>query len=150
MTIQGVTDSKLSRSNTKQHQFILEIIERTDEYLDAEQIYERARRVSPDISLSTMYHNLQLFTKAGLLKEHQFDITRRRYKIATRSRHHHLMCIGCGRILEFSYPSSDGLKTRITKENGFRITDAEVRLVSYCHECQRRLLDNTNDGVERR
>jgi Fur family ferric uptake transcriptional regulator len=150
MTIQSVTDSKLSRRNTKQRQLILKIIERADEHLDAEQIYERARHASPGISLSTVYRNLQLFTKAGLLKEHQFDITRRRYEIATRSRHHHLMCIGCGRILEFSCPSSDGLKTRITKEKGFKVTDAEVRLLGYCPECQRRLLDNVDNGVERR
>jgi hypothetical protein len=33
---------------------------------------------------------------------------------------------------------------------GFRITDAEVHLVGYCPECQRRLLDNADDGAERR
>jgi Fur family ferric uptake transcriptional regulator len=150
MMVQGFIDSKLNRRNTKQRQLILETIQQADEHLDAEQIYERVRQMSPGISLSTVYRNLQLFTKAGLLREHQFDVMRRHYEIATCSRHHHLMCIGCGRILEFSCPSSDGLQTRITKERGFRVTDAEVRLVGYCPECQRRLLDNADDGAERR
>jgi len=149
--MQGVINRKLNRRNTKQRQLILEIIDRADEHLDAEQIYERARQISPSISLSTVYRNLQLFTEAGLLAEHQFDGLRRRYEIATRSRHHHLICIGCGRIFEFSCPSSDRLQTRITREKGFRVTDAEVRLVGYCPECQRRLSNNNTDaGLERR
>jgi Fe2+ or Zn2+ uptake regulation protein len=148
--VQGVIDSKLNRRNTKQRQIILEIIQQAEEHLDAEQVYERARQVSPNISLSTVYRNLQLFTKAGLLREHQFDVMRRRYEIATRSRHHHLMCIGCGRIFEFSCPSSDGLQTRITREKGFRVTDAEVRLTGYCPECQRRLSGSADDESERR
>jgi Fur family ferric uptake transcriptional regulator len=150
MMVQGVIDSKLNRRNTKQRQLILEIIQQADEHLDAEHIYERVRQMSPGVSLSTVYRNLQLFTRAGLLVEHQFDGLRRRYEIATRSRHHHLMCIGCGRIFEFSCPSSDGLKTRITREKGFKVTDAEVRLVGYCPECQRRLSDSADGGSERR
>jgi Fur family ferric uptake transcriptional regulator len=148
--IQGVIDRKLNRRNTKQRQLILEIIERAGEHLDAEQIYERVRQLSPGISLSTVYRNLQLFTQEGLLVEHQFDGLRRRYEIATRSRHHHLMCIGCGRIFEFSCPSSDRLKTRITMEKGFKVTDAEVRLVGYCPECQRRLANSADGGPKRR
>ena len=85
MMVQGVIDSKLNRRNTKQRQLILEIIEQADEHFDAEQIYERARQMSPSISLSTVYRNLQLFTKVGLLREHQFNSMRRRYEIATRS-----------------------------------------------------------------
>jgi len=149
--VQDVIDSKLNRRNTKQRQLILEIIQQADEHLDADQIYERVRQLSPGISLSTVYRNLQLFTKAGLLAEHRFNGMRRRYEIATRSSHHHLMCIGCGRIFEFSCPSSDGLQTRITREKGFRVTDAEVRLVGYCPECQRRLAkNNVNAEFERR
>jgi Fur family ferric uptake transcriptional regulator len=148
---QDVIGRKLNRRNTKQRQLILKTIGRADGHLDADQIYERVRRLSPSISLSTVYRNLQLFTKAGLLAEHQFDGLRRRYEIANRSRHHHLMCIGCGRIFEFSCPSSDGLQTRITKEKGFKITDAEVRLAGYCPECQRKLSrDNTDAELERR
>jgi Fe2+ or Zn2+ uptake regulation protein len=151
MMVQGVIDSKLNRRNTKQRQLILGIIEQADEHFDAEQIYERARQMSPSISLSTVYRNLQLFTKVGLLREHQFNSMRRRYEIATRYGHHHLMCIGCGRIFEFRCPSSEELKTRITREEGFRVTDAEVRLVGYCPECQRRLSDkNANAELERR
>ncbi len=149
--VQGIIDKKLNRRNTKQRQLILKIIERADGHLDADQIYERVRQLLPGISLSTVYRNLQLFRNVGLLAEHQFSGMRRRYEIATRSRHHHLMCIGCGRIFEFSCPSSDGLQTRITREKGFRVTDAEVRLVGYCPECQRWLAkNNENAKLERR
>jgi len=148
--VQGVIDRKLNRRNTKQRQSILRIIERADGHIDADQIYDHVCQLSPGISLSTVYR-MHLFTNAGLLAEHQFTGVRRRYEIATRSRHHHLMCISCGRMFEFSCPSSDGLKTRITREKGFRVTDAEVRLMGYCLECQQRLVkNNANTELERR
>ena len=148
-TTQNVMNKKLNRRNTRQRQLILEIIEQSDEHLDADQIYERVGQVSPGISLSTVYRNLQMFKNEGMLTEHQFDGVRRCYEIANRARHHHLMCIGCGRIFEFSCASSDGLQTRISREKGFKIVDAEVRLMGYCPECQQRLASyNENITLE--
>ena len=151
MAIAGIVDKKLTGRNTKQRQLILEIIGRAGEHLDADQIHERANHVSPGISLSTIYRNLRLFKRAGILTEHQFDGVRRCYEIAACAKHHHLMCIGCGQIFEFNCPSSGSLQARITTEKGFMVTDAEVRLVGYCPECQRRLAkNNANAQLERR
>jgi len=42
-------------------------------------------------------------------------------------------------VFEFKCPSTERLKSRIGKEEGFRVTEAEVRLAGYCPECQERL-----------
>jgi len=129
--MQSNIDEKLSRHSTDQRRLILEIIQQADRHLDADEI----------ISLSTVYRNLQLYKRLGLIEEHQFDGARRYYETTPRSKHHHMVCLGCGRIFEFKCPSAERLKSRISREEGFKVTNAEVRLAGYCPECQQRLSD---------
>jgi len=133
------------RRKTEQRQLIIDIIRQAKEHLDADEIYQQARQKLPSISLSTVYRSLQLFKKLGLIEEHQLGGMRRFYETTPRPKHHHLVCLGCGRIFEFKCSSEVKLKSRISKEEGFKITDAEVRLVGYCPDCQRRLSDNTTE-----
>ena len=136
---------ELTGRNTEQRQLIFEIIRSADRHLDAGEIYQLARHKSASISLSTVYRNLQRYKRLGLIEEHQFDGMRRYYETAPLSKHHHLVCLGCGRIFEFKCPSAEKLKSRISKEEGFKVTDAEVRLAGYCPKCQQRLSDETVD-----
>ena len=128
----------LSQRSTEQRQLIQEILQQTDRHLDADEIYQQARQRAPSISLSTVYRNLQLFKELGLVEEHQFG-SRRCYEAAPQAKHHHLVCLGCGRVFEFKCPSTERLKSRISREEGFRVTEAEVRLAGYCPECQEHL-----------
>lgn len=138
-------DWKLSRRSTEQRQLIQDILQHADEHLDADEIYQRARLKSPGISLSTVYRNLQMFKELGLIEEHQFS-SRRCYEAAPRAKHHHLICLGCGQVFEFKCPTTESLKSRISKEEGFRVTEAEVRLAGYCPECQERLSVSANEN----
>ena len=128
----------MSQRSTEQRQLIQEILQQADEHLGADEIYQQARQKSPNISLSTVYRNLQLFKEMALVEEHQFG-SRRYYEPAPRDKHHHLVCLGFGRVFEFKCPSTERLKSRVSKEEGFRVTNADVRLSGYCPECQERL-----------
>ncbi len=142
---------KLLGRNTEQRQLLLGIIQRADRHLDADEIYQQARQMLPSISLSTVYRSLRFFKRAGLVEEHQLGGMRRCYEAISQARHHHLVCLGCGRVLEFQCSSAERLKSKISKVEGFKVTGAEVRLVGYCPECQRRLSDGNADIVlERR
>ena len=136
--MQSNVDEKLSRRSTEQRRLVMEIIRQAEGHLDADEIYQQARLKSPSISLSTVYRSLQLFKELELIEEHQFDGMRRYYESTPRSKHHHLVCLGCGRVFEFKCPSAERLKSKISREEGFKVTDAEVRLVGYCPECQER------------
>jgi len=144
---QSNVGERLSRRRTEQRRLILEIIQQTKGHLDADEIYQQARQKSPSISLSTVYRSLKLFKELELIEEHQFDGMRHYYENAPRSKHHHLVCLGCGRIFEFKCPSAERLKSRISRDEGFKVTDAEVRLVGYCPECQQ-LSANMTDAKQ--
>ena len=134
----------MSLRTTGQRQLLLELIKQAEEHLDADKIYQQARQRLPSISLSTVYRNLRLFKKLGLVEEHQLDGARRYYEAMPRAKHYHLVCLGCGRIFEFKCPSAERLKSRISREEGFKVTDAEVRMVGYCPECQQVLSCRTD------
>ena len=133
-------DKKPGKRSTAQRQLLLEIIRGAESHLDADELYQQARQRHPALSLSTVYRSLRLFKELGLVEEHQFDDARRHYEVKSRVRHHHLVCLGCGRVLEFQCPSAEKLKSRLSREEGFRVTDAEVCLTGYCPKCQEQLL----------
>jgi len=132
-------DTRFAGRATQQRNLVLSIVERADRHLDADEIYARARKRSPNISLSTVYRNLQLFKEQGLVEEHQFDGVRRCYERVQPSRHHHMVCLGCGRIFEFTCPATEKIRSRLSREKGFKVTAVDVRFVGYCPDCQRRL-----------
>ena len=142
-------EGKSTGRSTQQRQLILEIIKQADTHVDADDIYQQARQKSPNISLSTVYRSLQLFKELGLVEEHQLDGMRRYYESTPQSEHHHMVCLGCGRVFEFTCPSTKRIKSRLSSEEGFKVTGVDVRLVGYCPECQQHLLDKTNDEKQR-
>ena len=135
-----------SKRATSQRQMLMELIQEAEGHLDADELYQRARHKQPTLSLSTVYRSLKLFKELGLVEEHQFDGARRYYETKPGTRHHHLVCLGCGRIIEFKCPTTERLKARIGREIGFEVTEAEVRLTGYCSDCRQRLLEGRADA----
>ena len=139
--VKNSPDSKIRQRHTAQRELLLKVLSETKEHLDADKLYRKARQRQPSLSLSTVYRNLELFKRLGLVEDHQLDGMRRHYEAKAKTRHHHLVCLGCGRILEFSCPSTGRMKSRIAKAEGFKVIDIEVRLLGYCPECQVSRLD---------
>ena len=123
---------------TNQRALILEIIRHGQGHLDADEIYRRARDRQPRLSLSTVYRALQTFKKVGLIEEVHFDETHHHYEAKALSEHHHLVCLNCGRVIEFQSLLSRYVKRNVAEAKDFEITNTEVRITGYCSECRQR------------
>ena len=121
---------------TNQRALILEIIRRGRGHLDADEIYRRARNKRPRLSLSTVYRTLQALKELGLVEELHFDDAHHHYEVKSSTEHHHLACLGCGKVIEFEYPLSRYVKRNIAEARDFKIVDTEVRMMGYCSECR--------------
>ncbi|MFC1903843.1 Fur family transcriptional regulator [Chloroflexota bacterium] len=139
-TISRKTLNKAGMRVTNQRTLIMKIIRQGKGHLDADEIYRRAREKQPRLSLSTVYRNLQRLKKLGLVEELHFVENHHHYEVKPSAEHHHLVCLGCGRVIEFQYPLSHYLKKNIKKNipeaTGFDITDTEVRMTGYCAKCR--------------
>ena len=122
---------------TNQRALILEVIQHGQGHLDANEVYRRAREKQPRLSLSTVYRTLRTLKKLGLVEEVHFDEAHHHYEIKTPAEHHHLVCLGCGRVIEFNYPLAHLIQKKVAKARDFEITDSEIRVTGYCSECRR-------------
>ncbi len=122
---------------TNQRALLLEIIRQGEGHLDAFELYRRAREKQPRLSLSTVYRTLQKFKKLGLVEEVHFDETHHHYEVKPSSEHHHLVCLGCGRVFEFHYPLARQVKRNVPEAKDFDIIGTELRMTGYCSRCRR-------------
>jgi len=122
---------------THQRVLIMEIIRQGKGHLDADEIYRQARKTEPRLSLSTVYRTLRMMKKLDLVEELHFDENHHHYEVKPSAEHHHLVCLGCGRVIEFDYPLSHYLQKKVPEAKDFDITETEVRMSGYCAECRR-------------
>ena len=122
---------------TRQRALIMEIIRRGQGHLDADEVYRQARKKEPRLSLSTVYRSLHKLKQLGLVDELHFDETHHHYEVKPASEHHHLMCLSCGRVIEFDYPLSRYVKRKVHEAEDFDIIKAEVRMSGYCSKCRK-------------
>ncbi len=121
---------------TRQRESILEIIRSGKGHLDADEVYQRARKKQPRLSLSTVYRTLQTLKELGLIEEVRLDEAHHHYELKNSRDHYHLICQGCGKIVEFEIPSGVALMRRIGREKHFEITGMTVQMTGVCEECR--------------
>lgn len=121
---------------TNQRASILEIIRQG--HLDADEVYRRARDKQPRLSLSTVYRTLRRLKELGLVDELHFDEAHHHYEVKPPAEHHHLVCLGCGKIVEFESKLSQRIKQGIARKQGFEVTGVEVHMTGYCSKCRQR------------
>jgi Fur family ferric uptake transcriptional regulator len=123
---------------TSQRALILDIISQGQEHLDADEVYHLARERQPSLSLSTVYRNLQMLKRLGLVKELHFDQSHHHYEAKPSVEHHHLVCVGCGKVVEFGCALSQKMRQEIARKKGFEVTSVEVHMTGYCTRCRRK------------
>ena len=121
---------------TNQRSIIMDIIRQG--HLDADEIYRRARKKEPRISLSTVYRALQAFKRLGLVEELHLDDTHHSYELKPPKEHYHLVCLNCGKVIEFRHPLYNYIKKNVPEAKGFDITETKLRIAGYCPECRRK------------
>ncbi len=123
---------------TSQRALILKVIQEGKGHIDAEEIYRRALGRRRRLSLSTVYRTLLRLKELGLIEELHFDEAHHHYEMKPSTEHHHLVCLGCGRVIEFQYPLSRYLQRNVNEAREFQIVDTELRVTGYCSRCQRK------------
>jgi Fur family ferric uptake transcriptional regulator len=123
-------------SLTVQRRLLLELLRKAKGHIDAKELYRRASARDRSISPATVYRSLNLFKQVGLVDERRFGGVRCHYQITQSPEHQHLVCRGCGKVIEFQNPLLGKLVEVVQREHGFNVTKAELYLEGFCPGCE--------------
>jgi Fur family ferric uptake transcriptional regulator len=113
---------------TDQRRVIARVLNNASDHPDVEEVYARATKVDPGISIATVYRTVRLFQEAGILERHDFRDGRSRYEPVSDDHHDHLIDLDSGKVLEFHNEEIENLQRRIAEEMGFRLVDHRMEL----------------------
>ncbi|HAV21490.1 MAG TPA: transcriptional repressor [Firmicutes bacterium] len=124
---------------TPQREAILRVImECRDTHMNVDEIYRKAKEAYPEIGIATVYRALEIFEALGIVKKLMFSDDRALYEFDPgyeEHPHHHIICLKCGKILEFNEDLLEDIETVIQRDTGFAIVDHSLILYGYCSEC---------------
>jgi len=122
---------------TPERQIILEEIFSTHDHFDVENLYDRIKEKGERISRTTVYRTLPLLLDCGLIAEAIRCRDRVFYEHIYGHKHHsHLVCIKCGKIIEFEDDEIEKEKNRICKKYHFKPVEYRFGIRGYCEDCQ--------------
>jgi len=113
---------------TDQRRTIAGVLEEADDHPDVEELYARASKADPRISLATVYRTVKLFEESGILEKHDFGDGRARYETADREHHDHLIDLNTGEVIEFVDAEIEALQEKIAEKLGYDLKGHRLEL----------------------
>lgn len=113
-----------------------EIFARPARHPNAEEIHQRLKAQKKRVSLATIYRTLNLLVKSGLVSSVDLGEDHSHYEPEDgQAAHGHLICLSCGKVLEFSQLEIQGAIDRIGAEKGYRLDKFSIQVFGFCRDC---------------
>ena len=118
---------------------VLALLEGSDKrHVTAEDVYRMLLENGEKIGLATIYRVLTQFESVGLVCRHNFESGQSIFEVDCGRHHDHLICVKCGKIVEFIDEIVEKRQTAVAKWHGFTIQDHSLVIYGVCDnpECQ--------------
>lgn len=116
---------------------ILKILETSDRrHLSAEDVYKELLANGEEIGLATVYRVLTQFEGAGLVCRQHFEGGQSVFELNRGGHHDHLVCIKCGKVVEFVDEVIEERQKRVASERGFKLADHSLVIYGSCNGCE--------------
>jgi Fur family peroxide stress response transcriptional regulator len=122
---------------TEQRKVILEAVLDLDSHPTADQVHAAVALRDPGVSRATVYRSLEGLARLGVIARACHPGRAVRYDSRT-TRHHHMICLRCDEILDFTDERFDSLPVPDTAPMGFRVSGVQVELRGVCRRCRER------------
>jgi Fur family transcriptional regulator, peroxide stress response regulator len=119
---------------TPQRHAILEYLINTMSHPTADDIYKALEGKFPNMSVATVYNNLRVFREIGLVSELTFGDASSRFDFVT-TRHYHVICEKCGKIVDFHYPGLDEVEHLASHVTDFKVETHRLEIYGTCPDC---------------
>lgn len=119
---------------SKQRELILNTVLHNRIHPTAENVYKLLKNDYPELSLGTVYRNLNFLAENNMLKKINVPDGSDRFD-GTLARHQHLICRKCGKVTDISVDELLAIQSNILKNTGFEIDIDTLAFEGICKEC---------------
>ncbi|PIV57159.1 transcriptional repressor [Candidatus Desantisbacteria bacterium CG_4_10_14_0_8_um_filter_48_22] len=122
---------------TPERKIILSAILSFHGHFDVDGLYEKIRAEGKNLSRATIYRAMPLFIESGFIREILNSRGKASYEHIFGHEHHdHLLCIKCGRIIEFKEDKIEELQEEVCKKYDFEPVEHRLGIRGYCNKCR--------------
>jgi len=123
---------------TLQREHILKALYKSNKHLSPELLYNEIKLDAPElnIGIATIYRTLTLLEEAGLVTSISLDKQGKKYELADKEHHDHMICTNCGKIIEFIDNEIEERQKQISKQHKFQMTGHSMQIYGLCSKCQ--------------
>lgn len=122
---------------TNQRIALLKLLDGTTEHFDAEEIYLELRKKQKNVSRATVYRSLEALVEQDLVSRLDFGDGRMRFERSKGDdeHHDHLICVECGKVIEFFNLEMEAQQLAVCEEYKFTPSDHTMHIFGTCSEC---------------
>ena len=127
--------NKLKR--TPHRDLILETFLENEGHRSVEDIYHTVKAIDPRVGYTTVYRMMKLMMSCGLAREIELADGITRYEHLFNHEHHdHMICMECGKSIEFYNPEIEALQDAASEQLGFQVLDHKLQIYGVCGDCR--------------
>lgn len=125
---------------TKQRELILKFLYEHDGHFTPEELNVQLKKIysQENIGIATIYRTLTLLEESGIVTSISFGTQGKKYEFGLKKHHDHLVCVQCGKIVEFYDETIEKKQLEIAKNFEFKITDHIMKIIGICKSCQKK------------
>ena len=110
---------------------LLDAIVRVPGHFTAEDI----SAVTPSVGRATVFRTIKLLVELGAVCKIALADGTPRYRLASQSHHHHLICVRCGGSQDFARCDVDDVIARLQKATGYHVLGHRIEIYGVCSTC---------------
>jgi len=122
---------------SKQRERILALLRSTDTHPTANWLFGRLKKEFPNLSMGTIYRNIGILVRQGLIARIAFGSTFDRLD-ANVAEHYHFICERCDAIIDLNLPIDGRLDKQVPTSEGFKVHRHAVEFYGLCPKCAKK------------
>lgn len=120
---------------TNQRLNIIEEILKSKGHFEVEDLVYKIKKKNIDASRATIYRTLNILKDLGYIVEVIKLNNKTYYEFANKEHHDHLLCLNCGKIIEFHDDEIEKLQNSICEKYNFKPVYHRLEIFGICEEC---------------